>query len=390
VRLRKMLVITQVSLSLFMLIAAALFTRSLRNLNQVDLGFRREHLLSFSLDPSLASYQADRIRRFAEEVQASVAAIPRMQSAAVGTIPLIAGDQRMSSIFVEGYQPKEDENMNPWIDTVSPGYFHTLGIPLLAGREFSPADRMGGPRVAIVNDVFANYFFPRQNALGRRFGLGRGAKADIEIVGVVRGAKYSKVSEKTPREMYLAFAQDENPSSFVVYARTTDDPRTAFNAVRREITTLDGALPIYNLRTMEDQIGESLSAQRAMAGLCVFFAILATLLAAIGLYGVMAYTVTRRTREIGIRLALGARHGSLIGLVLREVAVLTLAGVALAIPVALAATRFVRAELYGIPPNDPVSIAAAALLLTAVALAAGYIPALKATRIDPSHALRYE
>ena len=390
VRLRKILVVTQVSLSLFMLIAAALFTRSLQNLNQVDLGFRRDRLLSFSLEPSLVSYKADQIRRFAEDVQSRVAEIPRMESAAVGTVHLIAGDQEMSTISIEGYQPKEDEKMTPWFDTVSPGYFRTLGIPLLAGREFSPADRMGAPRVAIVNDVFAKYFFPHESPLGHRFNTRRGTKPDIEIVGVVRGSKYSKVDEKTPREVYLAFAQDENPSSLVVYARTTDDPKTAFTAVRREITAIDSALPIFNLRTMEDQIDESLAAQRAMAGLCVFFAILATLLAAIGLYGVMAYTVTRRTREIGIRLALGARRGSLIGLVLREVAALTLAGVALAIPVALAATRFVRAQLYGILPNDPASIAAAALLLTAVAMTAGYIPALRATRIDPSHALRYE
>ncbi|MEO8596910.1 MAG: ABC transporter permease [Candidatus Solibacter sp.] len=390
VRLRKVLVVSQVSLSLFMLIAAALFTRSLNNLKNVDLGFRRERLLSFALEPSLAAYKADRIRRFAEDVQARVAGIPRMQSAAVGTIPLIAGDQNMSTIFIEGFQPQEDQNMNPWFDTVSPGYFATLGIPLLAGRDFTAADRMGAPRVAVVNDVFAKYYFPRESPVGRRFGLGRGTKADIEIVGVVRGAKYSKVDEKTPREVYLAYAQDDNPSSMVVYARSTEDPKMAFAALRREVTALDPALPIYNLRTMEEQIDESLSAQRAMAGLCVFFGILATLLAAIGLYGVMAYSVTRRTREIGIRLALGANRGSLLGLVLTEVALLTGIGVAIAIPIALAATRLVRSELYGILPNDPLSMSAAAVVLSVVALLAGYIPARKATRIEPSTALRYE
>ena len=178
----------------------------------------------------------ERIRRFAEEAQARVAAAPRVQSAAVGTVSIIAGDQNMSTISIDGHQPRDDENMNPWFDTVSPGYFQTLGIALLAGRDFTARDRIGAPRVAVVNDVFANYYFKNQNPIGRRFGIGRGAKIDIEIVGVVRGAKYSKVDEDTPREVYLAFAQDENPSSLVVYARTAGDPKTVFasSAARHE------------------------------------------------------------------------------------------------------------------------------------------------------------
>jgi predicted permease len=390
VRLRKALVVSQVALSLLMLIAAALFARSLHNLKNVELGFQRERLLSFAVDPSLAGYKADRIRRFAEEVQARTAATPRVQSAAVGVVTLLSYDQSISTIFIEGRPRKEDEDMNPWFDTVSPGYFSTLGIPLLAGRDFTSRDRAGAPRVAIVNDVFAGYYFKNENPIGRRFGFGRGPKADIEIVGVVRGAKYASIDAKVPKEVYLAFAQDDNPASLVVYIRTAGDPKTVFASVRREVNNLDPGLPITGLRTMEDQIDESLSTQRAMAGLSAFFGILATLLAAIGLYGVMAYTVTRRTREIGIRLALGADRSSLLKLVLREVAILTVAGVLIAIPVSLAITRLVRSVLYGIVPSDPLSIAAAVILLASVALLAGYIPAERATRVDPLTALRYE
>jgi predicted permease len=390
VRLRKALVVSQVALSLLMLIAAALFSRSLHNLKNVDLGFRRDRLLSFTIEPSLANYKPERIRRFAEELQQRVAAAPRVQSAAIGDLSLIAGDQNSRSIFIEGYQPRDDENMNPWFNTVSPGYFSTLGIPLRLGREFTGRDRMGAPRVAIVNDVFVDTWFKNQNPIGHRFGIGRGRKGDIEIVGVARSSKYSKVDEKIPPVVYLAFAQDANPNSVVVYARTSGDPKAVFSTLRREVNAIDAALPLSNLRTMEDQLNESLSAQRVIASLSVFFGILATLLAAVGLYGVMAYTVSRRTREIGIRLALGAGRGNLLTLVMREVAILTVIGLGLAIPAALVLTRLVRSELYGIVPNDPLSILAAAIVLATVALLAGYIPANRATRIDPLRALRYE
>jgi predicted permease len=390
VRLRKILVVSQVALSLLMLIAATLFARSLHNLRNVDLGFQRDSLVAFNLDPSLNAYSPARIRDFAEQVRQRVSAIPGVRSAAIGKNAVVAGNAEMSTIRVQGYQPKEDENMNPQFDAVSPGYFATMGIPLLLGREFTARDRLGTPRVAVVNEAFAKYFFHGESPIGKRFGQRRDNDTDIEIVGVVRNSKVTSIEEKTPRVAYLAFAQDPNPSSLVVYTRTAAQPKSLFAALQREVRAIDPAVPVIDMRTMDEQVDASLSAQRLIATLSGLFAALATILAAIGLYGVMAYTVTRRTREIGIRVALGAGRRNVLGMVLREVAILTGAGVLLAVPVALALTRLIRAQLYGVLPNDPLSIVAAAVALIAVALLAGYVPAERATRVSPISALRYE
>jgi predicted permease len=303
-------------------------------------------------------------------------------------VSLIAGDQSRSTIEIHGEQPKDD--MNPWFDAVGSGYFRTMGIPLLMGREFTARDRMGAPRVAIVNDVFARYYFGNESPIGRRFGTRKDGPMGIEIVGVVRGSKYSRVDEKIPKVVFLAYAQDANPSSLMLYARAAGDPKALFATLRREANALDGALPVTALRTMDDQVDESLSTQRMMAGLSVCFSIVATLLAAIGLYGVMAYTVSRRTREIGIRVALGASSSGIVRLVLRQGLGLTLGGIVLGVLGALALARVTRSLLFGVSPTDPTTYVLVAGVILGIALLACLIPAQRAMRVDPLVAIRDE
>ncbi|HJZ95167.1 MAG TPA: ABC transporter permease, partial [Candidatus Solibacter sp.] len=277
VRLRKALVVSQVALSLLMLIGAALFARSLHNLKNVDLGFQRERLLSFSVQPSLGGYQAERIRQFAEDLSARIGPTRGVRSVAVGKETVITGDETRLSIVLESREPKAGEDMSPLYDNVGPRYFRTMGIPLLAGREFTARDRVGAPRVAVVNDAFAKYYFGAENPIGQRFRRGPDAPGNgIEIVGVVRTSKYSTVDEKAQRVMYFPYLQESNPSSIVLYVRTEGDPKALFGALRREANALDGSLPVTGMRTMEDQLDESLSSQRMMAGLSVFFGSLAT------------------------------------------------------------------------------------------------------------------
>jgi predicted permease len=390
VRTRKVLVITQVAISLVMLIGAGLFTRSLRNLNRIELGFRRDRLMTFSVDPSLNGYSAERIRQLAEALPEKLRSIPGARSAAVGENQVIGGDADVRSIRIQGHRPAEDEDMNPYLDSVSPDYFSTMGIPLLAGRDFTAQDRLGRPRVAIVNDVFARAYFPGESPIGRRFGYGKDGEDAIEIVGVARSSKYSRVDESAHKVFYVPVLQDANPSGLVAYVRTASDPRTMFAATRRAVAQIDASLPVTGPRTMEEQLAEALAAQRMMATLSAWFGAAATLLAAIGLYGVMAYVVSRRTREIGLRVALGADRGTLLGLVLREAGSMTAVGVAVAVPVALGLTRLVRSQLYEVAPWDPLSVAGAVVVVAGIAMVAGYVPAARATRVHPGLALRHE
>ncbi len=391
-RLRKALVVAQVFLSLLLLIGAGLFIRSLANLRNMDPGFRTSNLIAFSVDPMLSGYGKERTAQFYRQLSEQLNAAPGVDSASVAVVRVLDGDEWDNSVAVEGYEPKPGENMNPFYNAVSPAYFTTLGIPLLAGRDFNWNDAKDGHKVGIVNEKFVKHYFKDGRGLGRHFGFGidPGTKTDIEIVGVIKDAKYMNMRDEIPRQVLVPFQQAWGGVAMTAYVRTRQDPNQMFRSLRETVRRLDANMPVYSMRTMETQQDRSLVLERFVATLASAFSLLATLLAAIGLYGVTAYSVARRTREIGIRMALGARGGDVGRMVLLEVMRLVGIGVLLAVPATLAVARLVESQLFGISAADGRTILVSTAALVAVALAAGYIPARRATQIDPMQALRYE
>jgi predicted permease len=404
VRFRKALVVSQVMLSVLLLIGAGLFIRSLRNLHLTDLGMRADSLLAFSIDPSIGGYSAERTQQFYQQLVDRMKTQGGVNDVAFAAMGVLEGNQWDSTITVEGYDAKLGENMNPFCNAVSPGYFRTMGVPFVAGRDFDQRDAVviqppdptapGAStfRVAIVNESFAKHYYGNASPIGRRIGFGGnpGTPTPIEIIGVVKDAKYTGVRDEIPRTAYFAYQQMDDAGSAAVYVRSTQDPAAAFSAARRTVREMDSNIPIYNLRTLARQIERSLLTERIVATLSTAFGVLATLLAVIGLYGLMAYTASRRTREIGLRMALGAVSGDVVWLVMREVIVLVGVGVTLGLTAAWGLSRLIGNQLYGVSPNDPVTMVAAACGLTIIALVAGYIPAFRAARVNPVIALRYE
>jgi predicted permease len=296
----------------------------------------------------------------------------------------------MRTVTIPGHQPKEGEDMNPVVNIITPGFFETIQLPVLLGRGSAKSDNAAAVKVTVVNEDFARQFFPRDNPIGRKLHFGRTGHPLVEIVGVVKTSKHGSLRELPQRLVYIPVAQEPDMGSLTFYIRSTMDPAAAGAAIRREVARLDANLPVTDVRTIERQIAWSLIAERMVASLSSVFGLLATVLAAIGLYGVRAVAVARRTREIGIRMALGAYQGSVVWLVMREALVVTAAGLAAGIPLALAGVRMIESQLFGVGGVDIAVVAGSIGILVAAASLAGYLPARRATAIDPIQALRYD
>jgi predicted permease len=400
-RLRKALVASQVAVSLLLLIGAGLFVRTLDNLLAVDVGFDTRAFVSFTVDPSLNGYTPAEGKQLAMALLERLGHAPGIAAAGLASQRLLDGSQRTTDITVEGYRPAPDEDMEQNWNTVSPGYFHAMGIPVLSGREFEARDvasaregPAGGPlfRTVVVNERFAKRYFPGQDPIGRHigFGVNPGSPTPLEIVGVVRDSKYTDVRDETQRQLFFAYLEESNPRSFTVYVRTSRPPEAAFATIRQVVRELAPSLPVAATRTLARQVDRSLGRERLVAAMSTVFGGLATLLAVVGLYGVMAYTVARRTREIGVRMALGARQADVRWMVIRETLAVTAAGIAIALPAAWWMGRLVASQLYGVRATDPPTVAAAVALLGGVSLLAALVPSRRAARVDPMAVLRYE
>jgi putative ABC transport system permease protein len=386
---RKSLVTVQIGVSLLLLISAGLFARTLSNLQHVELGIRTDHLMTFSLAPKLNRYTDTQIAAFHQQLTEKLSAIPGVKLVSSSEVPAIAGSTSSTTITVEGYQAGTDDGtINSDYSAVGADYFRTLGTPLAAGREFSSTDNPAALKVAIVNEAFAKQYFQNQNPLGRH--LRRADKSEYEIVGVVRDAKYASMKEPPPPVFYTSLSQAARFRGVFYYLRTEINPDQTASLIRREVAALDPAMPVRDMKTMEAQIDENTYNERLMSVLTGSFAGLATLLAAIGLYGVLAFNVARRTREIGIRMALGAEAAHVRGLVVREVMWMLAIGTAAGIGGAAAAGRVVQSYLYQMKAWDLLVYGSAAAVLWMIAVAAAYIPSRRATNVDPMVALRYE
>ncbi len=392
-RFRAVAVGVQIALSVMLLAGAGLFVRTLDNLRQQQVGFDITHLVTFSLDPTSSGYGEDRTPQIVKNALEALGRIPGVSSVSSTTDPELSGDNETSNYSIQGYKPSEDEHMNFEEPRINPGYFTTLRQPLLVGREFTVADTKGQPEVAVVNLAFAKRFFGTpQNAIGRQIVQG-GAddnKFDTTIVGVVGDIKHSDLRSPLGPAVYEPYLQQKHPGGVVMYLRTSGPPEALEGAVRQTIHQLDSTLVVDGLRTMEDQVDRSASDERALAFLAIGFSTLAMLLAAVGLYGVLAYSTEQRTREIGVRLALGAQRSSVILLISREMLLIASIATIIALPLAVAVARLFRSQLYGVTSADPLTLASAVLLTAVMVILAAALPARRAASVQPMRALRID
>ena len=390
-RFRTTLATSQIALSMTLLVAAGLFTRSLYNVSRVDLGLQTEQLVTFSVAPELNGYTPAQSIAFFGRVEEALAALPGVTGVGASRISLLSGSNWGSSVRVQGFEAGPDTNTNASFSSIGPGLFTTLGVPLVAGRDFTAADALGAPRVAIVNQAFARKFNLGDHVVGSRMTDRRaGTDLDVEIVGLVQDAKYSEVKDAVPPQFFFPYRQDERAGASAFYVRATGDATALLGAVQAAVRALDPNLPIENPKTMVQQVRENVFLDRMISTLSAGFAVLATLLAAVGLYGVLAYTVTQRTREFGLRMALGADGAMVRGLVLRQVLRMTAIGAGIGLVMAVALGRGAQSLLFQLQGWDPAVLTSSAVLLAFVALGAGLLPALRASRVEPMTALRQD
>jgi predicted permease len=388
-RLASALVVLQVAASLVLLIGAGLFLRTVDNLRRVDVGFNVQNLVLFRLNPRLNGYEPSRIATLYDRMVQRLQAAPGITGVTLSDPPLLSGNVSGTSFFVQGRAtaPGQDRDINRV--RIAPNFFETLQIPLVAGRAFMARDDQAAPKVAIINEAAARRFFPDENPLGRRFGSSPEDSGQTEIVGLVRDAKYNSVRDPAPPTLYVPHLQ--SPVGAMAFeVRTAGDPRQAIGPIREAVRQVDPSVPLMNVSTQVDQIERRFSQERVVARAYALFGGLALLVASVGLFGLMSYVVTRRTHEIGIRIALGAERFDVVRMIMGESLWLVASGVAIGLGIALAASRIVASLLFGLAPTDLSTIALAIGVLLSVSACAGYLPARRASRVDPLVALRYE
>jgi len=393
-RFRSSLVTAQIALSMALLVAAGLFIKSLVNVSRVELGLETDHVVVFGVSPVLNGYEPERTRGLFEQMEAELAALPGVTGVSAALVPVLSGSNWGTDVAVQGFERGPDIDSNARFNEIAPAYFSTLGIPLLGGREFTTSDALGAPKVAIINEAFARKFnLDPRDAVGKFMSSNSGApdeELDTEIIGVVRDAKYAEVKQEIPPLFFTPYRQDERLGWINFYVRTSLPEEQLLRGIPDVVKRLDSNLPVEDLKTLDQQARESVFLDRMIGTLASAFAALATLLAAVGLYGVLAFTVAQRTREFGVRMALGAHADRVRGMVLKQVTRMFVIGGVIGVVAAMALGKAAQSLLFGLEGNDPWVVVVVSVLLGAVALGAGYVPALRASRTDPMKALRYE
>jgi predicted permease len=387
-RFRTSLVTAQIALSMALLVSAGLFIKSLQNISRVNLGIDVENLVTFGVEPVLNGYSGVQSQQMFGRMAREIGAIPGVRGVVAARVPVLAGNNWDNDVSVQGFAKTPDTDADGYYNAVGPDFFKNMGVALLGGREFTAADVSGAPRVAIVNEAFAKKFGLGANAVGKL--MGEGDSLNRVIVGLVKDARYSGVKQEMRPVYYLPYMQDTTVGSLWFYVRSTVPAKTLMPEIRATLAGIDRTLPIEGMKTMPQQIRDNVYLDRMISMLSAAFAALATLLAAIGLYGVLAYSVVQRTKEIGVRMALGANSSNIVTMVLRHVAVMTVVGAAIGAVGAYGIGRGAQSLLFGLNGRDPLVMAASAVLLALVAMAAGSLPAWRASKVDPVQALRYE